>query len=285
MSSKGQKSPRSSSSSITLESSATVSNVAQSVPFKERYSKLPPISGPNFGYRKHSTQTTTSDSRRTSAESSVQDADHRKSLPIPQPWEDLRRKSVPFPVTAWLSRRRQTPETPETDDLSPKDSRSLKISRSNGDIELPKSARRLSTWKVSMLVSKAKKKFATRENSGKRRISLSDFVRVAIMKKPEAEKKRLIRDLKRKALQHKVCFFVSFVFCFFFFGCIFIAIFFSFVTTHNSPAAYVPLKSTDNAPMEALCRGSVMCHYIASVFVAGLRYRCYRRLCRFCCCG
>lgn len=202
MKSEGYKSPRSSRASVRTPSSEySEASINQ---LKERFTKLPPISQSDGENQKDSTskRTTSPESRRTSksTEGSYKKSQHRKLFSFPNSTEESRRKSFPFPVTAWLSRCRQTPETEEDTPTTPRPYRS---SRSQGEIEASPKLRRQSSWKVSMLVAKAKDKF-TDAKVAKRRLSLSDFVKVAVMKRPDAEKRKMIREIKKKAHQHRV---------------------------------------------------------------------------------
>lgn len=202
MKSKQLNSPRSDCISSSKSSAKfSESSIRQ---LKETSSKLPPISGASsFCDRKSSTGAQTPDSRRTSSSIetvSPKRSQHGRLLSFPQVTTEIRRKSFPFPVTAWLSRRRQTLNDEETEAT-----KTLRPSQSQGKIECPpKLLRRQSSWKVSLLVSRAKQKFSGADRKEKKRVSLSDFVRVVMMKRPDTEKKKIIRDLKRKAEQHKV---------------------------------------------------------------------------------
>ena len=146
----------------------------------------------------------TSGSRRTSSGVSLPSVTsqrprlERKSIQESPEAED-RRISFPFPVTSWISRQKQQ--------------RALKGSHSQSEIDtgILKKDKPDISWRVALLVSKAKRKFSgevfkNRADIQKihRRISLNDFFRVAMMKRSDSEKKKMIRDLKIKALVHKV---------------------------------------------------------------------------------
>ena len=195
-----------SSERLSARSSAQLSDASVSE-FKEKFHKLPPISGATSAADwKRAAGSWTPDSRRTSSDKAPSpDRKHNtgRLLSFPQATAEIRRKSFPFPVTAWLSRNHNTGD--EDGSRTPKALHSFRHTRSHAEIEHPPPLlRRSSSWKVSMLVSRAKKKFSVPEKTEKRRISLSDFVRVAIMKRSDSDKKKMVRDLKRKAQQHKV---------------------------------------------------------------------------------
>lgn len=122
---------------------------------------------------------------------------------------DSRRKSFPFPVTAWRSRNSKQYSAQDFTDKSVFP-RPLKASISQSEIETGNKSNRGRTWGVSVLVAKAKRKFSDVvihkdvKNPLIRRISLSDFIRVAVMKRSDSEKRKMIRDLKLKAMVQKV---------------------------------------------------------------------------------
>lgn len=136
----------------------------------------------------------------------------RKSIGVLPLEHDNRRVSVVYPVTALNSRLKEK-------------SRSLDSTNSQGlfrgtgslvDVSSsgPKQLNAQKAWRVSLLVTKAKRKFSDSRseqigvghNSIYRRISLGDFFHVATMKKSDTDKRRMIRDLKIKAMVHKVTF-------------------------------------------------------------------------------
>lgn len=121
---------------------------------------------------------------------------------------ESRRESFPFPVTAWRSRNSKKYSAQDLTDKSVFP-RPLKASISQSEIETGNKNSRGRTWGVSVLVAKAKRKFSgvidkDVKNPLIRRISLSDFIRVAVMKRSDSEKRKMIRDLKMKAVLQKV---------------------------------------------------------------------------------
>ena len=115
-----------------------------------------------------------------------------------------RKGSVPFPVTEYVSKWRKSVRSGSTDSV---ENTSLKHSKSEDNLN--RNIRRGSNpWRVFQLVVSAKKRFTGEEQLPKnstlsRRPSLSDFLKIATLKRSDTHKRRMVRLLKQRVLQNK----------------------------------------------------------------------------------
>ena len=114
-----------------------------------------------------------------------------------------RRISHPFPVTSWKSQQDENEAT------SGSRWKKLRSTKSHPELQNKDSAKAGdNVWRMTMILSKAKRKLSeSGEKVLKKRVSLRDFLTVAALKRSDTEKRKLIRELKRRALQQKVRFY------------------------------------------------------------------------------
>jgi len=107
-----------------------------------------------------------------------------------------KRYSLAYPITQFPSRHGRHSEPV--------------LSRPGSDTRLPdmKPAplKREDSWRVGLMVSKAQRRFSTSGDKAlTRRPSLSDFLRVAMSKRSDSDKRKMVRELKRQTLLNRVC--------------------------------------------------------------------------------
>lgn len=119
----------------------------------------------------------------------------------------LRRASFAVSGSSLTHKKRTSASVSEIEDVESASRKpaQLRSSKSESHIARKPDLTRRDNWKVAFFVANAKRKFSDEgDKLLTRRPSLTDCVKVAMLKRPDGEKRKILREMKRKAFVQKV---------------------------------------------------------------------------------
>ncbi|KAH3876639.1 hypothetical protein DPMN_000487 [Dreissena polymorpha] len=146
-----------------------------------------------------------SNSHSSKVDASVSSQHSKVTSAVSEPHR-VRRASVAVSVAAFIQKR-TTVSVSELEDAESASRKHAPLINSKSESHIAKKAdlTRRDSWKVALFVAKAKRKFSAEgDKLLTRRPSLSNYVKVAMLKRPEGNTRNILREMKRKAFVQKV---------------------------------------------------------------------------------